>query len=69
MIQSDGNSFREDVVLDSFNMAYRDEDKISDKNYEIFWVINFISDLRKCIFEVIQHITTTHKIGFMLLQC
>ena len=28
VMQSDGNSFCEDVVLDSFNMVYSDEDSI-----------------------------------------
>ena len=31
VIQSDENSFRDFVVLGGFNMAYRDEDNISDK--------------------------------------
>ena len=35
-MQSDGNSFCEDVVLNSFNKAYRDED-------------NFYNIIRKCI--------------------
>ena len=37
-MQSDGNSFCEDVVLDSFNRSYKD-DSIWDKKYEkqIFW--------------------------------
>ena len=33
-MQSDGDSFCEDVVLDSFNMAYRDEDSILDQKNE-----------------------------------
>ena len=38
-MQSDGNSFCGKVVFDSFNMAYRDEDRILDQKYEkqIFW--------------------------------
>ena len=38
-MQSDGNSFWEDVVLDSFNNAHRDESSILDKKYEklIIW--------------------------------
>ena len=37
--QSDGNRFCGDVVFDSFNMAYRDEDSILDQKYEkqVFW--------------------------------
>ena len=31
VMQSDGNSFWGDVVLDSFDMAYRDEDNILDQ--------------------------------------
>ena len=33
-MQSDGDSFRGDVVLGSFNMSYRDEDSILDQKYE-----------------------------------
>ena len=38
-MQSDGNSYCGDVVLDSFNMQYRDKESFSDQNYEkqIFW--------------------------------
>ena len=40
-MQSDGNSFCRDVVLDSINMddEYNDEDSIKDQIYEkrIFW--------------------------------
>ena len=38
-MQSDGKSFCGDVVLDSFNMEYSDEDSILEKKYEkkIFW--------------------------------
>ena len=32
-MQSDGNSFCGDIVLDSFNKAYRDEDNILDQIY------------------------------------
>ena len=34
VMQSDGNSFRGDVVLGSFNMSYRDEDSILKQKYE-----------------------------------
>ena len=39
VMQSDGNSFYGDVVLDSFNMVYIDEDSILDERYvkRIFW--------------------------------
>ena len=39
VLQSDGNSFCGDVVLDSFKMEYSDEDSILDKICEkqIFW--------------------------------
>ena len=33
-MQSDGNSFCADVVLDGVNMTYRDEDNILDQIYE-----------------------------------
>ena len=33
-MQSDGNRFGGDVVLDSFNMSYRDEDRFLDLKYE-----------------------------------
>ena len=32
-MKSDGNSFYGDVVLDSFNMSSRDEDRILDQMY------------------------------------
>ena len=34
VMQSDGNRFCGDVVLDSFNMAYKDTDSILDQKYE-----------------------------------
>ena len=34
VMQSDGNSYDGDVVLDSFNKASRDEDSIFDQKYE-----------------------------------
>ena len=40
MMQSDGNSFWGDVVLDSFNMVYREEGCILDKKIykkQILW--------------------------------
>ena len=33
VMHPDGNSFIGEVVLDSFNMSYRDEDSISDQKY------------------------------------
>ena len=41
VMQSDRNNFCGDVVLDSFNMAYKDKDSILDKIYEkpIFYVL------------------------------
>ena len=35
VVKSDGNSFCGDVVLDSFDMAYRGKDSILDQQYEI----------------------------------
>ena len=42
-VQSDGNNFCGDVVLDSFNLAYKDQDNILDKIYEkqIFSVLYY----------------------------
>ena len=37
VMQSDRNSFCGDVVLDSFNMAYRDEDSILYQIYKILF--------------------------------
>ena len=39
VMQSDGNSFSGDVVLDRFSMVNSDEDSIQDQNYvkQIFW--------------------------------
>ena len=34
VMQSDGNSFCGDVVLDGFNMTYRDEGSILEQKYE-----------------------------------
>ena len=38
MMQSDGNRFFGDVVLDSFNKEYRDEDFILDQIYKSKYV-------------------------------
>ena len=40
-MQSDRNSYRGDVVLDSVNIAYMNEESILDHIYEkhIFWII------------------------------
>ena len=35
VMQSDGNRFCGDVVLDSFSMSYRDQDSILDQKYEM----------------------------------
>ena len=42
-MQSDEKSFFGDVVLDSFDMSYRDEDSIIDQKYEkqIFWALYY----------------------------
>ena len=39
VMKSDGNSFCGGVVFDSLNMAYAEEDSMSNQNYEkqIFW--------------------------------
>ena len=43
VMQSDGNSFCGDVVMDSFNTSYRDEDSILDQKYEkqISWDLHY----------------------------
>ena len=61
-MQSDGSSFCEDVVLDSFNMVSRDEDNILEQIYKskyvrilimrIFMLYNII---RKCILTQQEH--------------
>ena len=73
-MQSDGKSFCEDVVFDSFNMAYRDRDRIKCKYIGIFMLknLNIKSTLGICM-----HIkrNTAHnnkeliKLGLMLLMC
>ena len=42
-MQSDGNSFWGDVVLDSFNMVNSDEDSILEQKYEkrFFWDVYY----------------------------
>ena len=67
-MQSDEKSFFGDVVLDSFDMSYRDEDSIIDQKYEkqifcalIMKILNFRRDRRKCIYKEIQHITTRNS--------
>ena len=54
----------ESVFLDSFNMAYREENNILDQKYAskyfgifIIKILNFKSDCGKCIIKEIQHIT------------
>ena len=51
VMQSDGNSFCGDVVLDSFNKASRDEDNILDQIYKKqkcldFYYVNFIFSIK-----------------------
>ena len=43
VMQSDGNSFGGDVVLESFSMANRDEGSILDQKYEkqTIWVLYY----------------------------
>ena len=61
-MQSDGDSFCGDVVLDSFNKASRDENNILDKKYKskyiriIFMTILILYDIiRKCILTQQKH--------------
>ena len=69
-MQSDGNSFIGDGVLDSFKMSYRDEDSILDQKYEskyyyFYYIIFYYEDqkfwegLKKI--QKIQHITTRNS--------
>ena len=51
--ESDGNNFWGDVVLDSFNKAWKDEDNILDKIYKfvrnfILMILVFYNIIRKC---------------------
>ena len=55
-MQSDGNSFCGDVVLDSFNMSYREEDSIVDQKYEK--QIHILGSL--CRFILLQVIKKMH---------
>ena len=55
VMQSDGISFRGDVVLDSFNRAYWDEDTILEQIYKSKYVrifimmrFNFMTSLLLC---------------------
>ena len=41
VMQSDGNGFCGDVVLDGFNMYYRDEDSILEQSYQKKISLNF----------------------------
>ena len=56
VMQSDGNSFGGDVILDTFNIAYWDEDNILDQIYCSIYVRIFImmflilfNNVRKCL--------------------
>ena len=64
-MQSGGNSYCGDVVLESFNMAYSDVDQKYEK-HEYFELFNyedckFKSVWRKCIFKEMQHISTANS--------
>ena len=72
VMQSDGNSFCGDVVLDSFNVEYRNEDSILDQIwktdilkfcYEDFKIYEWLNE---CTFKEIEHITTRNSknLGF-----
>ena len=67
-MQSDGNSFYEDVVSDSFHKTSPDEDNILEQIYRskyvwivIMKILNFKSDGAKWILKEIQHITTRNS--------
>ena len=55
-MQSDGNSFCGDVVLDSFNIANKDEDNILDKMFQSKYV--WINIMMILIF--LWHFTKVH---------
>ena len=68
VMQSDGNSFWGDAVLDNLNMACMDEGSILDQKYKNHNFLdlhheelNFKSDFDKRIFKLIQHITTRNS--------
>ena len=47
VMQSDGSGFCGDVVTDSFNKAYRDDDNILDQIYKSKYVQIFIMMIRQ----------------------
>ena len=49
--QSDGNSFCRDVVLNSFNKAYRDENNIIDQKYKTQICLDFYFNNFNSLFE------------------
>ena len=62
VMQSDGNSFGGDVVLDSFNKTFRDEDNILDQIYKseyvriiIMMILILYKMIRKCIITLQYH--------------
>ena len=68
VMQSDGNNFCGDVVLDIFNMVNSNKDSILDKTFEnqiiwdLFWKnLNIKSDCVICIFKEIQHIISRNS--------
>ena len=73
-MQSGGISFYGDVVLWSFNKAYRNKDGILDQKYEkqIFWDLyyedfNFKSYWGKCILKEIQTLKTRSSSNWVLV--
>ena len=75
VLQSDGHSFCVYVVLDSFNMSYRDEDSILDQKYkkQISWDHSYEdfkqNNWRKCIFKEIQQIKLGFNATVVVLVC
>ena len=53
VMQSDGNNFGGDVILDSFYITYRDEDSSLDQKQNvrnfIMMIFIFYNKIRKCI--------------------
>ena len=65
-MQSDGNSFCGDVVLDSFKMVNSDKDCIEDQKYEkrIFWDRYYEDFYILWVKKYIIKQRGTHKSGF-----
>ena len=71
-IQSDGNSFCGDVVLDSFNKASRDEDNILDQKYKSKYVWKYFYDDFHSLYiytKLLTYTTVAQKPKFLSFLC